>query len=318
MFGFSSDALIPGRAIAVIGAGAVGSSLARRLSLRNLQIAAILSSREAPARELADAVGARVASTRLEDLPEVVQAVFLCVPDDEIAAVASKLADVVHAWPRTIVAHTSGALPADVLRPIAKKGAAVLSFHPMQTFPEPHHPDGFRGIHIGVEGHDDAVAYGEAIAERIGANPIRLTSAEKTRVHCAAALASNGLTALVAVVREIMGDAGLSGDTAMSVVAPLIDQTWENLVSTDPEVALTGPIVRGDAGTIQDHIDALRESLPHLIPLYGALATEQIRVAVRSGRLEPDAAGAILNVVQDAVGGKRPHVSNSDVPVTDA
>jgi predicted short-subunit dehydrogenase-like oxidoreductase (DUF2520 family) len=248
----------------------------------------------------------------------VVQAVFLCVPDDEIAAVASKLADVVHAWPRTIVAHTSGALPADVLRPIAKKGAAVLSFHPMQTFPESHDPDGFRGIHIGIEGHDDAVTYGEAIAERIGARAIRLTATEKTRVHCAAALASNGLTALVAVVREIMGDAGLDGDTAMSVVAPLIRQTWTNLESSDPEVALTGPIVRGDAGTIRDHINALSESLPHLIPLYGALATEQVRVAVRSGRLAPDAAGAILDVVQGAVTGETPHSSNSDVPVTDA
>jgi predicted short-subunit dehydrogenase-like oxidoreductase (DUF2520 family) len=318
MFGFSPDALIPARAVAIIGAGAVGSSLARRLALRNLPITAVLSSREAPARRLADAVDAPTASTRLDDLPEEVRAVFLCVPDDEIAAVVAELASIVHAWPRTIVAHTSGALPADVLRPIAKKGAAVLSFHPMQTFPEPDHPDGFRGIHIGVEGHEDAVAYGKAVAERIGASPIRLTPTEKTRVHCAASLASNGLTALVAVVQEILGDAGLDGETAMSVVRPLINQTWHNLQSTDPEAALTGPIVRGDAGTIQDHVDALAASLPHLIPLYGALATEQIRVAVRSGRLAPDAAGQVLDVVQEAVDGEESLSSTSDVPVRDA
>lgn len=317
MFGFTSDALIPGRDIAIIGAGAVGSSLAGRLANCGFRVAAVVSSRIEPARLLADAVGADVASTDVADLPEAVQAVFICVPDDEITSVATALANVVHAWPRTIVAHTSGAQPADILRPIAKEGAAVLSFHPMQTFPEPD-PDAFRGIHVGVEGHDDGVAYGEAVAERIGSAPIRLTVEEKTRVHCAAALASNGLTALVAVVHEILNDAGLDHEQAMQVVEPLVDQTWHNLKDDPPETALTGPVVRGDAGTIQDHMTALRASVPHLLPVYAAVATEQIRVAVRSGRLAPNAAGAILDVVQGAVAPPGPETPNSDVPVTDA
>lgn len=318
MFGITSDALIPGRDIAIVGAGAVGSSLARRLANCGFRVVAVISSRIEPARRLADAVGADVASTDVADLPEVVRAVFICVPDDKIASVATALATVVHAWPRTIVAHTSGAQPADILRPIAREGAAVMSFHPMQTFPESDQPEAFRGIHVGVEGHEDGIAYGEAVAERIGSSPIRLTAEEKTRVHCAAALASNGLTALVAVVHEILNDAGLDREQAQQVVEPLVDQTWHNLTEDPPEAALTGPIVRGDAGTIQDHVAALRASLPHLLPVYAAVATEQIRVAVRSGRLAPNAAGAILDIVQAAVAPTDPQAPNSDVPVTDA
>ena len=71
---------------------------------------------------------------------------------------------------------------------------------------------------------------------------------------------------------------------------------------TDSEDALTGPIARGDRRTVETHLDALDEHLPHLIPVYAALGTEAVRVAVRSGRLAPDAAQHVLDALHDALG----------------
>jgi predicted short-subunit dehydrogenase-like oxidoreductase (DUF2520 family) len=74
-------------------------------------------------------------------------------------------------------------------------------------------------------------------------------------------------------------------------------QTLRNLVDTSPEAALTGPIARGDAGTIRAHSDALAAHLPHLQPVYAALATELVRIAVRGGQLDSDTAETLLEVL---------------------
>ncbi|WP_245846150.1 Rossmann-like and DUF2520 domain-containing protein [Longibacter salinarum] len=286
------------RPVAIIGAGAVGTSLTHRLAACDIDIAGIISSRREPAERLASEVAAPVASTSLSDLPGTARVVFLCVPDDVIPSIAAELAEIPHPWPETIVAHTSGASPSAVLEPLASVGASVVSFHPMQTFPDRNAPEVFDDIYIGVEGEGDAVAYAEALVERLGANPMVLTPAEKTRVHAAAALASNGLAALVAVVRELLGTAGLAANDATRVVQPLIEQTWSNLKDAPPEIALTGPIVRGDIGTVKEHLAALEKSAPHLLPVYAVLAKEQVRVARRADRLTDEQSGAILDIIQ--------------------
>jgi predicted short-subunit dehydrogenase-like oxidoreductase (DUF2520 family) len=283
-----------------------------------VKVAGVISSRREAAIELAEAVSAPVASTDPTDLPSAARAVFLCVPDDAIDGVAAELAAVPHRWGETVAAHTSGARPAAALAPLAQAGAATLSFHPMQTFPERHRPDGFDGIYVGVEGVDAAVAYGEAIATRIGATPMPLSPEAKTRVHAAAALASNGFAALLAVVRDVLATAGFAPDDATGVVKPLIDQTWANLSNEAPETAMTGPIARGDRGTVADHLAALGDAAPHFLPVYTALAVEQVRVAVRGGRLSEDEAGAILDALAAADVDIVPNTSGSDVSVTEA
>ena len=304
------------RPVAVIGAGAVGGSLARRLAVRQVPVRAVLSSRRASARELAADVGAAVASDDVRDLPSDVRRVFLCVPDDALPGVAAELAEVDHPWSDTIVAHTSGARPAGDLQALDRVGASLLSFHPVQSFATPNASAAFDGIYIGVEGHEVGIRYGSALARRLGATPFPLTAESKTRVHCAAALASNGFTALLAVVQEVLGTAGLDAADATSVVQPLVDQTWENLRSNPPDDALTGPVVRGDRETVGSHVHTLRNGLSHLLPIYVALVTEQVRVAVRGGRLRPETAAAILDEVESAlyIDVQPPPSSQSDAP----
>ena len=288
--------------IAIVGAGALGTALAQGLSANGRQVEAVVSRNEEGARALANRVGAPVAGATGAVLPAPVRVVLICVPDDAIEDVAEALGHCDHPWGDTVVAHTSGAKKAAALDPLAQQGALTMSFHPVQTFTEETSPEAFEGIVVGLEGHDRALATGEALADLRGARPLRLTREEKVRYHCAAALASNGLVALLAVVEEVFGE--LEGNSASvsgaGLVAPLVEHTWSNLETGRPEEVLTGPVMRGDTGTVQAHLDALESETPPLVPLYAALSTEMVRLAVRGGHLSVDRAETLLAALRTA------------------
>ena len=284
--------------VAIVGAGAVGTTLARRLVAVGTPVRAVLSRTAASARALSDRVGAPVGTNEWTALPAEVRMVVLCVPDDAVADVARTLAGLDHPWSETVVAHTSGVHTAEVLAPLAEQGAAPLSFHPLQTVPPNTPPEALVDIVIGVEGPPPAVAAGTALAQTLGARPLVLSAAQKARYHCAAALASNGLVALMGVVQELLAGVGDDSVRAVDAVAPLVDQTWENLKTAAPERVLTGPVARGDRDTVVAHLDALANDTPHLAPLYAALSTEMIRLAVRGGQLEAGEAEALGTLLQ--------------------
>jgi predicted short-subunit dehydrogenase-like oxidoreductase (DUF2520 family) len=288
---------------AVVGAGAVGTALARRLAERGVPVQAILSRTPADAQALAERVGAPVASDEWAALPADVRLVMICVPDDALAGVAAALAAVAHPWERTIVGHTAGVKTADVLRPLAQNGAATLSFHPLQTFAPDTPPDAFADVVVGVEGDPEAVAAGRALARALGARPVALSARGKALYHCAAALASNGLVALLAVVEELLAAADVADDeaAAATLMAPLLEQTWANLQAAPPEGVLTGPVARGDDDTVAAHLEALRADAPHLLPLYAALSTEMARVAVRGGQLDGRTAEDMLRMLRETL-----------------
>lgn len=287
--------------MAIVGAGALGRVLARRLAQRGYAVTAILSRERASARALADEVGASVGSDDGANLPFDVQGVMVCVPDDAIPAVASSLADLPRDWGSTIVGHTAGALAADALAPLAAVGAATLSFHPMQTFTPESAPSAFDGIYVGLEGDPDAVQFGAQLASDLGARAIRIPTEAKTRYHLAAALASNGLVALMGMVNEIFASAGIDPDDGTALVQALVENTQANIGARGPEGALTGPAARGDLGTVTAHLEALATHLPHLLPAYVALTNEMVRLAMRSGQLDANRAEPLLDALHDAL-----------------
>lgn len=287
--------------VAVIGAGALGRVLARRLKACGYRVAAVLSRTVARAKALAAAVDAPVASAALADLPAPVRLVFCCVPDDAVGVVARGLGPVRPDWSGTVVAHTSGALPAAALYNLGEQGASLLSFHPLQTFVATSLPNAFEEIYIALEGEAGAVALGARVAADLGARSITLAAEAKARYHLAASMASNYLVTLMALVGEILAGIDIDRRQGAALMRPLVEGTWRNLAVQLPEDALTGPIARGDRRTVETHLDALDEHMPHLIPVYVALGTEAVRVAVRSGRLAPEAAQPVLDALHDAL-----------------
>lgn len=287
--------------VALIGAGALGAALAGRLAEAGYPIAAVVSRTAAQADAVAARVGARIADTDVEALPPDARLVFCCIPDDGLPLLAHRLAAARPAWDGTVVAHTSGALAASVLHVVGAQGANLLSFHPLQTFTPGTPPAAFAGIYVALEGTDPAVALGERVASDLGAHSFRLAAAAKTRYHLAATMASNYFVTLMALVEEILASAGIDEVDGTTLMRPLVESTWRNLLQHRPADALSGPVARGDRRTVEEHLHALARHRPELLPAYTILGAETVRLAAEGGRLDPRAAQHVLDALYAAL-----------------
>jgi predicted short-subunit dehydrogenase-like oxidoreductase (DUF2520 family) len=191
--------------------------------------------------------------------------VLLCVPDDEIGSAASRIG------PGPVIGHCSGASGLDVLgdRP-------GFSVHPLMTV-TPAGVD-FRGVFAAVDGSSSRVlAVGEALAEAAGLRPVRVAGRDRVAYHAAASIAANYLVTLEAAAAELLATAGLERE----VLVPLARAALENWGRLGP-AALTGPVARGDVGTVARHRAAMADRIPELVGLLDALVTATQRLAGRS------------------------------------
>jgi predicted short-subunit dehydrogenase-like oxidoreductase (DUF2520 family) len=146
---------------------------------------------------------------------------------------------------------------------------------------------------MAVEGLRAAVDMAEQMATALGARPLRLKTEGKTLYHAAAVVASNYLVSLVDAAQEMLHAAGIPEENAFSVLAPLIHGTLNNVDRRGTTDALTGPIVRGDKETVALHVAALGALLPHLLPAYGSLGRQALRISRRKGHLSADVLAAL-------------------------
>ena len=252
--GFGPGGDVP--ALAVIGLGRAGGSIARAARAAGLEI-------HAAGRE-----GALEACGRSE-------AALLCVPDGEIGATA---AAVVPAIPQLrFVGHVSGALGLDVLRPATAAGAEAFSIHPLQTLPTPK--SDLAGSACATAGSSGAaLAVAESVAAALGMRPFAVADEDRAAYHAAAAIASNFLVALEESASELLARIGL--ERGRELLAPLVLSTASSWAERGAG-ALTGPIARGDEATVERHRAALSEAVPGLLPLYEELAARARAVAAR-------------------------------------
>jgi predicted short-subunit dehydrogenase-like oxidoreductase (DUF2520 family) len=162
---------------------------------------------------------------------------------------------------------------------LKKKGAAVGSFHPLQTFPKMNDVD-LRRVTVAIEGDRKAVDCGKRIAQRLGSRPFVLSSEQKALYHIAAVFGSNYVVTLLSVVEELGGHIGMPRRNVVSMFEPLVFQSVKNVRNHSAALALTGPIARGDVHTIKKHRDVLKtKKLKHISGLYSALAKATARLA---------------------------------------
>ena len=238
-------------ALTILGAGRVGSSLAR--AARGAGIDAALAGRDDGVAAARDA-----------------EVVLLCVPDGELERAARSLAEA-GARPR-FAGHTSGASALDTLAPLAAIGAGTFSLHPLQTVPDGE--TDLRACPAAIAGATgEAVALVRALAERLGMVPFEVPEERRAAYHAAAAIASNFLVALEQSATGLLAASLETEDEAQAreLLAPLVLRTAANWSERGAQ-ALTGPIARGDEATVERHLEALRGTAPELVPLYEALA----------------------------------------------
>ena len=286
--------------VALVGAGAMARALGLRLAEAGYPVRAVVSRTPGPARDLARVLGAGLGTDRLDQIPDV-PLVVLAVPDDQVAELADTLTGAPRAWAGAVVLHTSGALPASALEPLRALGARTLSFHPLQSLPPGSDASRLDGVTVGIEGEPPGVAAGIELAVGLGLRYVVVSADAKPRYHLAAAMASNLVVTLMGMVQEVLDSIGIDRAQAMGILEPLVRGTLDALAETSPEEALTGPVARGDLGTLRAHGLALRKDLPHLVPAYAALSVETVRLAVRAGTLAPDRAEDVLALMERMV-----------------
>ena len=278
-----------GATVAIIGAGAVGTSLAIHLNKAGLPIDFVGSKTKKSAKQLYDRLGLPYSSHELPALPPGATVVALTVPDNAIANVATALAHLKQNWSNRFVFHTSGAHTASLLAPLAQKGAFTFSLHPLQSFPPGGIPPDFAQLPVGIEGSPAGMACGMQLAQLMGSLPFSIPTDLKPQYHLAASMASNFLVTLVQMASALLTPFEKDPARAAGLLTPLIETTWENIKKHSGPEALTGPIVRGDSTSVDHHFHVL-DSLPTLYKeVYLALGKATLDHAAQSNRLTGEA-----------------------------
>jgi predicted short-subunit dehydrogenase-like oxidoreductase (DUF2520 family) len=190
--------------------------------------------------------------------------------------------------------HTSGALGPEVLAGAMAAGTQVGTFHPLVSFADVERSvEALRGATVAIEGDEQLAGLLARMAEAIGAVPVRLAPGSKAAYHAAAVLAAGGFVALLDAIVELGRVAGLDETGALVIYGRLVEQTLGNARTLGVERALTGPLARGDVGTLERHLAVLRAHAPASMALYAAAAEREIALAERRGSLAPEVAAAM-------------------------
>ncbi|HTQ53841.1 MAG TPA: Rossmann-like and DUF2520 domain-containing protein [Bryobacteraceae bacterium] len=262
--------------IGIAGAGRMGQALGRLLRERGEPVCAVGSRSVDNAGVAARFVGGGAQATSYGQLPRLALNILIAVPDDAIGDVAGTLA--ASGMRSGAALHTSGARGGEVLAPLAAAGVACGTLHPLQTVANP--AEGVAvlpGSAYAVDGEGAARAWAEQIVGLLDGQILHILAESRALYHAAAVMSSNYLISLIATAVMLMKEAGVAEDAALGALVPLARTSVRNACELGPVAALTGPIVRGDLGTVREHLAALA-AMPAAASLYrrAGLATLDI------------------------------------------
>jgi predicted short-subunit dehydrogenase-like oxidoreductase (DUF2520 family) len=259
------------RTLSIIGAGRVGSALGLSMRRRGWRVQAVVARSLRSARRATSFIGAGKPSGGINVTVLEAKVILIATPDGAVAEVAKGMARAFGKRLRgRIVLHTSGALDSGVLAPLVRAGAATGSMHPMQSFSGRAAPD-LRGAVFGIEGSAAALRVARRIAGDLGGVPVRVRSQDKAAYHAAAVFVAGHGLALVEAATRILISLGFERRDAARALLTLMRQMLDNFERFGPQAAWTGPLSRGDYGTIVKHVRALRGQPQETQELYKAL-----------------------------------------------
>lgn len=277
----------------VVGAGPVATALAGALRLGGVPVLGLWARKPPQARAAGSAAGVAAFSSAPPDILLEAEVVLLAVRDASLAEVAQMLAGTGLIGKRHVLLHCAGALAAeDVLGAVAPKVGGVGTMHPLSAI-----ADGraamrtLKGTVFGVEGDERGKVAATKLVGAIGGIVMDLDRTQMAAYHCAAALASNYIVSAIDAAAEVLAGAGVSANEAVQALVPLAEGAIRNIAAKGTTEGLTGPIRRGDAQTIQRHLDAIAQK-PEVAELYRALARHAVEIAARiDGPDAPDRDG---------------------------
>ncbi len=287
------------KSVAVIGPGRLGLALARLLCDAGYTLQAVVSRDADRALTSARFAGVPAAATTDPARVKGAQIVFITVPDDQIGETAAALRRDGYLDPGTVLIHCSGILTASMMHGEGEPSIRTLSLHPLQTFADAVIGMGaIPGSPFAIEGDREALALGEKIVEDLGGIPFRIESGQKALYHAAACIASNYMVTLVSLSCRLLEASGFDGKDSFRLLAPLLKGTGKNLSALGPELALTGPIARGDARTVSKHLRALEDQPGEFGELYRLLGLQTVDLASGARRISDEKAETLRLLLQ--------------------
>jgi predicted short-subunit dehydrogenase-like oxidoreductase (DUF2520 family) len=283
--------------VGIAGTGQIARAMGYLLRRSGLPIHAVAGRSPASTADAARFMGAENAVS-IEELPGYARHLLIAVSDDAIPQVASGLA--VGGLRDAIVLHTSGAAGPQALATLLAAGNSIGVLHPLQTVPSAERGiEALSGATYAFAGDDRATAWARDLIARLGGKALAVDPKRWGLYHAAAVMACNYQVTLVDAALELMEIAGIERGLALGALAPILRAATENILSAGPERALTGPIRRGDIGTLRAHLEAIEAALPETKRLYVTAGLRTIPIASRAG-LSPQAVSEVAMCLEQA------------------
>ena len=284
----------PRLSVGVVGTGRAGAVLAAALHRAGHPIVAA-NAGSGVSRERAEAL---LPTADLVDVPEVMaraDLVLLTVPDDVLPGLVAGLVETGQVRQGQLLVHASGRYGYGVLDPATRVGALPLALHPVMTLTGTSIDLArLSGCPFGVTAPDALRPIAEALVLEMGGEPVWVEEGHRALYHAALAYSSNHLTTLVTSTLDLLRGAGVEAPDRL--VTPLLSATLDNALSYG-DAALTGPVSRGDAGTVAAHLRELGAVSPEAQRVYIALARLTADRAIATGRLRADQAAQLLDIL---------------------
>lgn len=266
--------------VAVLGPGRVGTAVAVALPADRYAVAAVAGGGEAARARFAELVP-DAEHRSAEQAVQSADLVLVTVPDDEIVPLVRRLAIADRVVDGSRWVHCAGGMGAAALRPARLAGAGVAACHPAQTFPDPLAGAArLPGAAWAVTAAPPDLPWARALVEDLRGVPHDVAEQSRTRYHAALAVGSNGTSAVVSLARDLLLASGVADPEPF--LGPLVVASVEGAAAAGA-AALTGPVRRGDVGTVVAHLDELDRSYPEAAEAYRALARLALGYARRAG-----------------------------------
>lgn len=269
--------------IGIIGAGKVGTALGYAMKQKGLHVHAISDVRQESLAAAERYLGKEcLYGQDNRAVVEISDVVAVTTQDREVERVAKEIHESRVIVKDKLFFHTSGAHPSSILSPLDEKGAILGSLHPLQTFPDIESairvlPDTF----IFIEGAAPALGTLKLLGESIGRAVVVIEADQKALYHLSAVFVCNLLCALLYSAEGLMERIGIG----IEPFYPIINATLRNIEQKGPLLSLTGPVVRGDVGTVNDHLRAMR-GMDQQRGIYKALSLVALDMAGKRGVLD--------------------------------
>ena len=232
--------------IAILGSGNVAYHLAKMFKEKNIPISQIFGRNEKDLQEISEQFEIPFSTTELADA----ELYFIAVNDDAVAAISKNIKN-----QNSLVAHTSGSLPKEILEGNYRKA----SFYPLQTFSKSKMLQ-YSEIPFFVEAENEADSQIlENLALKISEKVMKSDYEKRKYIHLTAVFACNFVNHLFARAKEISD----SQQIPFHYFLPLIKETTSKIEKIEPKLAQTGPAIRNDEKILQLH-EALIKEEEHL------------------------------------------------------